>query len=190
MDVGKGKRRASRGALHASRRGVVPAKSKQDVTSRRVLRSRTVDAINLRGPAGKEEARSCFAAGQVISPRYSLLREVGRGSYGVVFEAVARKTGSRVAIKRLRCDAPENVELALAEFWALSSLANRHQNVVQLEECVLQKNGLAQKMSHGDKRSKQYLDLVEMSLKGRRLTSVFQLIFPCLPWQAFRSAFT
>lgn len=149
-----------------------------------------MDAINLRGPAGKEEVRSCFAAGQVISPRYSLLREVGRGSYGVVFEAVARKTGSRVAIKRLRCDAPENVELALAEFWALSSLANRHQNVVQLEECVLQKNGLAQKMSHGDKRSKQYLDLVEMSLKGRRLTSVFKVIFPCLPLQAFTSAFT
>lgn len=180
MDISKGRRRPSRGALHGSRRGVVPAKSKHGVTPRKILRSRTVDAVNLREPVGKEDVRSCFAAGlfrderleppRVISPRYSLLREVGRGSYGVVFEAVARKTGSRVAIKRLQCDAPENVELALAEFWALTSLANRHQNVVQLEECVLQKNGLAQKMSHGDKRSKQYLDLVEMSLKGRRLT--------------------
>lgn len=175
MESSKGKRRASRGALHASRRGVVHAKSKRDVTPRKVLRSRTVDATNVR-----EDARSRSAAGltrdgpdRLIAPRYSLLREVGRGSYGVVFEAVARKTGSRVAIKRLQCDAPENVELALAEFWALSSLANRHQNVVQLEECVLQKNGLAQKMSHGDKRSKQYLDLVEMSLKGRAPTSVF-----------------
>uniref|UniRef100_A0A3P9NUT2 non-specific serine/threonine protein kinase n=1 Tax=Poecilia reticulata TaxID=8081 RepID=A0A3P9NUT2_POERE len=101
-----------------------------------------------------------------VSPRYSLLREVGRGSYGVVYEAVARRTGARVAVKRLQCDAPENVELALAEFWALTSLENRHQNVVQLEECVLQRNGLAQKMSHGNKKSKQYLRLVETSLKG------------------------
>lgn len=197
MESSKGKRGASRGALHGSRRGVVPAKSKRDVTARKILRSRTVDAINVTEPVGKEDVRSCFAAGLirderleppvVISPRYSLLREVGRGSYGVVFEAVARKTGSRVAIKRLQCDAPENVELALAEFWALSSLANRHQNVVQLEECVLQKNGLAQKMSHGDKRSKQYLDLVEMSLKGRPLTSLFKLRVPCL---SFGSPFT
>ena len=102
----------------------------------------------------------------VTSPRYSLLREVGRGSYGIVYEAIARKTGARVAVKRLQCDAPENVELALAEFWALTSLENRHQNVVQLEECVLQRNGLAQKMSHGNKKSKQYLRLVETSLKG------------------------
>lgn len=99
-------------------------------------------------------------------PRYSLLREVGRGSYGVVYEAIARRSGARVAVKKLRCDAPEKVELALAEFWALASLEKRHENVVQLEECVLERNGLAQKMSHGNKRSKQYLRLVETSLKG------------------------
>lgn len=104
---------------------------------------------------------------RLFAPRYSLLREVGRGSYGVVYEAVARKSGARVAVKKLRCDAPENVELALAEFWALTSLEKRHENVVQLEECVLQRNGLAQKMSHGNKRSKQYLRLVETSLKGK-----------------------
>uniref|UniRef100_A0A3P9JYU2 non-specific serine/threonine protein kinase n=1 Tax=Oryzias latipes TaxID=8090 RepID=A0A3P9JYU2_ORYLA len=119
-------------------------------------------------------------ASLVGSPRYSLLREVGRGSYGVVYEAVARKTGARVAVKRLQCDAPENVELALAEFWALTSLENRHQNVVQLEECVLQRNGLAQKMSHGNKRSRQYLRLVEMSLKGERVLGYPEE--PCYLW--------
>lgn len=103
---------------------------------------------------------------RVMAPRYSLLREVGRGTYGVVYEAVARRSGATVAVKKLRCDAPENVELALQEFWALASLERRHQNVVHLEECVLQKNGMAQKMSHGNKRSKQYLRLVETSLKG------------------------
>ncbi|CAF88341.1 unnamed protein product, partial [Tetraodon nigroviridis] len=170
---------------HVRDRGLpwrVPRGSEPDVPARKVLRSR-----NLGEPAGREDVRSCFAAGlfgaeppRAGPPRYSLLREVGRGSYGVVFEAVARRTGGRVAIKRLQCDAPENVELALAEFWALSSLANRHQNVVQLEECVLQKNGLAQKMSHGDKRSKQYLDLVEMSLKGERMLGYPEK--PCYLW--------
>uniref|UniRef100_A0A3Q2CYS6 non-specific serine/threonine protein kinase n=1 Tax=Cyprinodon variegatus TaxID=28743 RepID=A0A3Q2CYS6_CYPVA len=117
----------------------------------------------------------------VLSSQFrGLLREVGRGSYGVVYEAVARKTGARVAVKRLQCDAPENVELALAEFWALTSLENRHQNVVQLEECVLQRNGLAQKMSHGNKKSKQYLRLVETSLKGERILGYPEQ--PCFLW--------
>lgn len=106
---------------------------------------------------------------RAIAPRYCLRREVGRGTYGVVYEALARRSGSGVALKKLRCDAPENVELALQEFWALTSLEKRHQNVVHLEECVLQKNGMAQRMSHGNKRSRHYLRLVETSLKGQPL---------------------
>ncbi|XP_070758989.1 serine/threonine-protein kinase 35-like [Enoplosus armatus] len=117
---------------------------------------------------------------RVMAPRYSLLREVGRGTYGVVYEAVARRSGAKVAVKKLRCDAPENVELALQEFWALASLEKRHQNVVQLEECVLQRNGMAQKMSHGNKRSKQYLRLVETSLKGERVLGPPEE--PCYLW--------
>ncbi|XP_077582428.1 serine/threonine-protein kinase PDIK1L-like isoform X2 [Stigmatopora nigra] len=117
---------------------------------------------------------------KVMAPRYSLLREIGRGTYGVVYEAVARKSGARLAVKKLRCDAPENVELALQEFWALTSLEKRHQNVVQLEECVLQRNGMAQKMSHGNKRSKQYLKLVETSLKGERVLTPPEE--PCYLW--------
>lgn len=185
MDIRDGKkRRKVSGGMRVCRRGVVAGKTKRDVMLGKILRSRTVEDNNHTEPMEEEEEEDdCFSISffrnerlepaVVVSPRYSLLREVGRGSYGVVYEAIARKTGSRVAIKRLRCDAPENVELALAEFWALTSLANRHQNVVQLEECVLQKNGLAQKMSHGNKRSKQYLRLVETSLKGIQPTVMF-----------------
>ncbi|XP_018604454.2 serine/threonine-protein kinase 35 [Scleropages formosus] len=128
----------------------------------------------------RKTAGAAAATAATAAPRYSLLREVGRGSYGVVYEAVARGSGARVAVKKLRCDAPENVELALAEFWALASLEKRHENVVQLEECVLQRNGLAQKMSHGDKRSKQYLRLVETSLKGERVLGYPEE--PCYLW--------
>uniref|UniRef100_A0A8B9T9Y8 non-specific serine/threonine protein kinase n=1 Tax=Anas platyrhynchos TaxID=8839 RepID=A0A8B9T9Y8_ANAPL len=90
---------------------------------------------------------------------------IGRGAYGVVYEAVSGLSGARLAVKRIRCDAPENVELALAEFWALTSLRRQHPNVVRFEECVLQRHGLGQRMSHGNKRSQLYLRLVETSLK-------------------------
>lgn len=86
-------------------------------------------------------------------PKYDLIREVGRGSYGVVYEAVVRKTSARVAVKKIRCHAPENVELALREFWALSSIKSQHPNVIHLEECILQKDGMVQKMSHGSSSS-------------------------------------
>uniref|UniRef100_A0A8C7ZQ54 non-specific serine/threonine protein kinase n=1 Tax=Oryzias sinensis TaxID=183150 RepID=A0A8C7ZQ54_9TELE len=179
MDICHGKKRR-RKVGGGSR--TVTARMKREAA--RVLRSL---AAKNNGRMEDEDDDDGFAIGflrsgasLVGSPRYSLLREVGRGSYGVVYEAVARKTGARVAVKRLQCDAPENVELALAEFWALTSLENRHQNVVQLEECVLQRNGLAQKMSHGNKRSRQYLRLVEMSLKGERVLGYPEE--PCYLW--------
>ncbi|KAI4889804.1 hypothetical protein NFI96_029153, partial [Prochilodus magdalenae] len=91
-------------------------------------------------------------------PKYELIQEVGRGSYGVVYEAVVQRTGARVAVKKIRCHSPENVELALREFWALSSIQSQHPNVIHLEECVLQRDGLAQRMSHGS-NSSLYLEV-------------------------------
>ncbi|RVE71222.1 hypothetical protein OJAV_G00072530 [Oryzias javanicus] len=179
MDIRRGKKRRKVN-------GGVSASMKREAA--RVLRSLTAKN-NSRAEDDDDDADddACFSvsflrsgASLLGAPRYSLLREVGRGSYGVVYEAVARKTGATVAVKRLQCDAPENVELALAEFWALTSLENRHQNVVQLEECVLQRSGLAQKMSHGNKRSRQYLRLVEMSLKGERVLGCPEE--PCYLW--------
>ncbi|KAL3063589.1 serine/threonine-protein kinase 35 [Trematomus bernacchii] len=190
MDICDGKkRRQVSGGVRGCRRRVA-VKMKRELG--KVLRSLRVENNNRTEPMEEEEddGDDCFSISLMrndrleptvaVSPRYSLLREVGRGSYGVVYEAIARKTGARVAVKRLQCDAPENVELALAEFWALTSLENRHQNVVQLEECVLQRKGLAQKMSHGNKRSKQYLRLVETSLKGERILGHPEE--PCYLW--------
>lgn len=100
-------------------------------------------------------------------PKYDLIREVGRGSYGVVYEAVVRKTSARVAVKKIRCHAPENVELALREFWALSSIKSQHPNVIHLEECILQKDGMVQKMSHGSSSS-LYLQVLKAEVMGCR----------------------
>ncbi|TSL61134.1 Serine/threonine-protein kinase 35 [Bagarius yarrelli] len=149
----------------------------------KVLKSLQVQSSDS-GDASIEEPRFTLGLSRnpsvVLAPRYNLLREVGRGSYGTVYEAVARKSGARVAVKKLRCDAPEKVELALAEFWALASLEKKHENIVHLEECVLERNGMAQKMSHGNKSSKQYLRLVETSLKGERIPGYHEE--PCYLW--------
>uniref|UniRef100_A0A3B1JM32 non-specific serine/threonine protein kinase n=1 Tax=Astyanax mexicanus TaxID=7994 RepID=A0A3B1JM32_ASTMX len=146
-----------------------------------VLRALTVGNVGDENEAMEDERlKDDLLERKVVAPRYSLVREIGRGSYGVVYEAIARRSGALMAVKKLRCDAPENVELALAEFWALASLEKRHENVVHLEECVLQRNGMAQKMSHGNKRSRQYLRLVETSLKGERVLSGPQE--PCYLW--------
>ncbi|XP_035653488.1 serine/threonine-protein kinase 35-like [Oncorhynchus keta] len=179
MDTGDNRRRRAR-SVRAKITGTQDASAKRENAN--VLRSLSVgntdDNYAMEDDAGF--IKNWSLERKVMAPRYSLLREVGRGSYGVVYEAIARRSGASVAVKKLRCDAPENVELALAEFWALASLEKRHENVVQLEECVLQRNGMAQKMSHGNKRSKQYLRLVETSLKGERVLSHPEE--PCYLW--------
>ncbi|XP_036389594.1 serine/threonine-protein kinase 35-like [Megalops cyprinoides] len=183
MDTGDGRRGTAK-SVRPCRRIVQNARMKRELG--KVLRSLTGGNTEVSEVPVEEDCyrveffNSEKLERKVMAPRYSLLREVGRGSYGVVYEAIARRTGATVAVKKLRCDAPENVELALAEFWALASLEKRHENVVQLEECVLQRNGMAQKMSHGNKRSKQYLHLVETSLKGERVLGYPEE--PCYLW--------
>ncbi|NXA15246.1 STK35 kinase, partial [Sapayoa aenigma] len=97
--------------------------------------------------------------------KYSILREVGRGSYGVVYEALSNESKRKVAVKRMRCNVPENVELALQEFRALQSIQRQHENVIQLEECVLQDGRAFHPMGSG--KSSGHLLLVETCLKGR-----------------------
>nr|XP_048315463.1 serine/threonine-protein kinase 35 isoform X2 [Myodes glareolus] len=179
------------GKENGARRGTKSPERKRRSPVQRVLCAKLRPAAQAMDPAMVEAPGEAFLArrrpeggggGGPARPRYSLLAEIGRGSYGVVYEAVAGRSGARVAVKKIRCDAPENVELALAEFWALTSLKRRHQNIVQFEECVLQRNGLAQRMSHGNKNSQLYLRLVETSLKGRSF-GTHSLIMSRTGWQ-------
>uniref|UniRef100_A0A4X2LEB7 Serine/threonine-protein kinase PDIK1L n=1 Tax=Vombatus ursinus TaxID=29139 RepID=A0A4X2LEB7_VOMUR len=100
--------------------------------------------------------------------KYNILQEVGRGSYGVVYEAVVNQTGKKVAVKRMHCNGPENVELALQEFWALQSIQSQHENVIWLKECILQSGQVFQPMSNHSNKSDDQLLLIETCLKGRR----------------------
>ncbi|XP_075893614.1 serine/threonine-protein kinase pdik1l-A isoform X3 [Nelusetta ayraudi] len=94
---------------------------------------------------------------------YTLEREVGRGSYGVVFEGHVAKTAHRVAVKRLPCSSPEGVELYLQELWAMRSTANNHVNVIALHDCLLQTGPRSLKPLRPGKLP---LPLVESVLKG------------------------
>lgn len=94
---------------------------------------------------------------------YTLDREVGRGSYGVVFEGQIVKTGNVVAIKRLPCSNPECIELYLQELWAMRATAKNHVNVIALHSCLLQTGPRSLKRL---KPGKLPLCLVESVLKG------------------------
>ncbi|XP_064002710.1 serine/threonine-protein kinase 35-like [Pogoniulus pusillus] len=109
--------------------------------------------------------------------KYSILREVGRGNYGVVYEAIVNQTRSKVAVKRMHCNVPENVELALQEFWALQSIQRQHENVIQLEECILQNGQAFQPISHQCRKSNSHLLLIETCLKGRRCMALQSACF-------------
>ncbi|XP_036100562.1 serine/threonine-protein kinase 35 [Molossus molossus] len=180
METGK-EDGARRGTQSPERKRRSPVPRAPSAKLRPAAAAQAMDPVAAEAPGEAYLARRRpEGGGGSARPRYSLLAEIGRGSYGVVYEAVAGRSGARVAVKKIRCDAPENVELALAEFWALTSLKRRHQNVVQFEECVLQRNGLAQRMSHGNKSSQLYLRLVETSLKGERILGYAEE--PCYLW--------
>ncbi|XP_019713540.1 serine/threonine-protein kinase PDIK1L isoform X1 [Hippocampus comes] len=94
---------------------------------------------------------------------YTLEKEVGRGSYGVVFEGLISKTGQKVAIKRLPCKDPECIELYLQELWAMRTTAKNHINVIALHSCLLQTGRRSLKPL---RKGKLPLHLVESVLKG------------------------
>ncbi|XP_060722835.1 serine/threonine-protein kinase pdik1l-B-like [Tachysurus vachellii] len=101
---------------------------------------------------------------------YRLQREVGRGSYGVVFEGHVMETGwwgcrgDTVAIKRLPCGSPESIQLYLQELWAMRATGRRHPNIIALLNCLVQ---TGPKTLQPLKSDKLPLDLVESALKGR-----------------------
>jgi serine/threonine protein kinase len=69
-----------------------------------------------------------------ISSRFDLVRLLGEGGMGVVYEAVDRQRGARVALKTLRRFTPEGLARFKREFRALEGV--HHRNLVQLGELI------------------------------------------------------
>src|SRR5262245_24056137 len=68
------------------------------------------------------------------TPRFELLRRLGEGGAGVVFEAFDRERGTRVALKTLRQLSPDRLLRFKDEFRALQDLT--HPNLVSLGELI------------------------------------------------------
>lgn len=87
-------------------------------------------------PAGPamylEPPLPAVAPGAIVDGRYRLLREIGAGGGGVVFEAEHVHTGARVALKTLSrgADSSRRAEWLLREAHILGSI--RHPNVVRV----------------------------------------------------------
>ncbi|XP_063078652.1 serine/threonine-protein kinase pdik1l-B-like [Engraulis encrasicolus] len=95
---------------------------------------------------------------------YILQREVGRGSYGVVFEGREKGAGGeKVAIKCLPCNSPECIQLYLQELWVMRTTSQGHPNVIALHNCLAQVGPNTIQMVKPDRLP---LDLVEIALKG------------------------
>src|SRR5262249_49846469 len=68
------------------------------------------------------------------STRFRLMRELGAGGMGVVYEALDLETRSRVALKTLKRASPEALVQLKREFRAIQDLA--HPNLVSLGELI------------------------------------------------------
>lgn len=99
---------------------------------------------------------------------FILLEQVGQGAFGRVFKAKHKLTKELSAAKIVTCSAPEGVDLALSEMWALSQLTS-HPNVIKFNGAYLETNGQFELLKHGDKKSSRYRRLVECCLKGEFL---------------------
>ncbi len=71
------------------------------------------------------------------TPRFALVREIGSGGMGIVFEALDRERSSRVALKTLNRVNPTDLYRFKKEFRCLESLV--HPNLVTLYELIAEK---------------------------------------------------
>lgn len=66
--------------------------------------------------------------------RFEIVRAIGAGGMGRVYEAIDRRDGGRVALKRLHATTPQGLLDIRREFRAVESV--RHENLVVLLELI------------------------------------------------------
>src|SRR4051812_42725254 len=76
------------------------------------------------------------APGEVVADRFEIRRQIGRGGFGVVYEAFDRKSRAFVALKSLRVADGEQLYRFKREFRSLAEVV--HENLVALDELFVE----------------------------------------------------
>ncbi|KAJ8598999.1 hypothetical protein CTAYLR_009465 [Chrysophaeum taylorii] len=109
--------------------------------------------------------------------RYQRLDKIGEGTYGVVYKATDKVTGSVVALKKIRLDAEDEgiPSTAIREISLLKEL--QHPNIVRLYDVVHTERKLTLVFEYLDQDLKKYLDVCEAGLEPTILKSfLYQLL--------------
>lgn len=92
-----------------------------------------------------------------LSQRYKRIKQIGAGTYGVVYIAENKQTGTYVALKQISMDADVGVpSTALREISLLKELY--HPNIVQLQEIIHGTNCLHLVFEHIEQDLKNFID--------------------------------
>lgn len=109
--------------------------------------------------------------------RYQKLEKIGEGTYGVVYKAKDRISGTIVALKRIRLEAEDEgiPSTAIREISLLKEL--RHPNIVRLYDVVHTERKLTLVFEYLDQDLKKYLDVCDGGLEPAICKSfLFQLV--------------
>src|SRR5690349_474410 len=105
------------------------------------------DATRPKARAGLCMGRDCillvrmFAAGDTLGP-YSILKRLGAGAMGEVYQARHRHMGRDAAIKVLRAELTEDAEVVNRFFTEARATATvRHPGIVEIFDCDLHRSG-------------------------------------------------
>ncbi|MFT5359508.1 MAG: serine/threonine protein kinase [Polyangiales bacterium] len=87
------------------------------------------------------EGSNTLAPGTLLGGRYELVRVIGEGSMGTVYEAVQVGIGRRVALKTVRAGSHQQVRRLAREAQAAGAL--NHPNIVQVNDVHIDANGVS-----------------------------------------------
>src|ERR1051325_544834 len=88
-------------------------------------------------------SRASLQAGQVLDDTYRIVRRIGEGGMGEVYEALHERLAGRYAVKVLHADVREHPD-ALARFMREAEITSglRHPGIVQVIDFNTLPNGL------------------------------------------------
>ncbi|KAJ3451412.1 cyclin-dependent-like kinase [Anaeramoeba flamelloides] len=115
--------------------------------------------------------------GGLISQRFTNLKQIGSGTYGIVYQATSKKTGEIFALKNIRLDSVDEgvPSTAIREISLLKDL--RHPNIVRLTDVLHSNRKLTLVFEYLDHDLKKYMDSLNSPLPVRQIKSfTFQIL--------------